>query len=160
MIWRKKAQFTCFRVYSFPEYWMYFNADFAMQTSSEYIKYDIMGILHWYRWILSRVGISKDASLRASVDILTRDNIIYHIAINILCHLQQFVTLKNSFYCVKVRFCTSVQQFFARRHGRSFKARSCNGNMRMHPRKRDDVKLVCRYRVIFSRLLLGFYRPL
>ena len=31
----------CFRVYSFPEYWMYFNADFAMQTSSEYIKYEI-----------------------------------------------------------------------------------------------------------------------
>ena len=31
----------CFHVYSFPEYWMYFNADFVMQTSSEYIKYDI-----------------------------------------------------------------------------------------------------------------------
>ena len=33
---------------------------------------DIIGLLHWYRWILSRVGISKDASLRASVDIPTK----------------------------------------------------------------------------------------
>ena len=31
----------CFRVYSFTDYYMYFNADFAMQTSSEYTKYDI-----------------------------------------------------------------------------------------------------------------------
>ena len=39
----KINKFTCFRVYSFPENWMYFNADFAMQTSSEYIKYGIEG---------------------------------------------------------------------------------------------------------------------
>ena len=32
----------------------------------------IIELLHWYRWILSRVGIWKDASLRASVDIQTR----------------------------------------------------------------------------------------
>ena len=28
-------------------------------------KVYIIGLLHWYRWILSQVGISKDASLRA-----------------------------------------------------------------------------------------------
>ena len=35
----------------------------------------IIGLSHGYWWILSRVRISKDASLRASVDIPTRDNI-------------------------------------------------------------------------------------
>ena len=35
----------------------------------------VIGLLHWYWWILSRVGISKDASLRASVVIPSRDNI-------------------------------------------------------------------------------------
>ena len=38
-------------------------------------SYIIKELLHWYRWILSRGGISKDASLRASVDkILSKSN--------------------------------------------------------------------------------------
>ena len=36
------------------------------------IRNNIIGLLHWYWWILSQVGIS---SLRASVDIPSRDNI-------------------------------------------------------------------------------------
>ena len=36
---------------------------------------NIIGLLHWYQWLLSRVGISKVGSLQASVDIPTRDNI-------------------------------------------------------------------------------------
>ena len=56
--------------------------------------YSFIGLLHCYRWILSLVVISKDASVRASADIPTRDSIhryqcdnpfIYIIAINISC---------------------------------------------------------------------------
>ena len=36
---------------------------------------DNTGLLNWYWWILCRAGISKDASLRASADIPSRDNI-------------------------------------------------------------------------------------
>ena len=36
---------------------------------------NIVGLLHWYWWILSHAGIAKDASLWAFVDIPTRDNI-------------------------------------------------------------------------------------
>ena len=38
-------------------------------------SYIIKGLLHWYRWILSFVGISTDARKLASFDIPTRDNI-------------------------------------------------------------------------------------
>ena len=38
-------------------------------------SYIIKGLLHWYQWILSRVGISTDARKLASFDIPTRDNI-------------------------------------------------------------------------------------
>ena len=40
-----------------------------------YAPAHIIGLLHWYQWILSRVRISKDASLRASEDIPMGDNI-------------------------------------------------------------------------------------
>ena len=49
-----------------------------------------IGLLHWCWWITTRVGTSRDTSLRLSVDIPTRDNIhqyqcnntFYYIEVN------------------------------------------------------------------------------
>ena len=61
-----------------------------------------IALLHWYRWILPRVGISKDESLRASVDFPTRGNIIglLHWYRWLLCSIQLFhACLGNSQNC-------------------------------------------------------------
>ena len=55
---------------------LYVNAQSEHEVPGPFVEsLDTVGLLHWYWWILSRVGISKDASLRASFDFPTRDNI-------------------------------------------------------------------------------------
>ena len=63
---------------------------------------------------------------------------------------------KKNFYGVRVRFCTSAWQFFARRHGRStsFKATSCNSDMQRHPSKCADIKQVFQYRAFIAHFWL------
>ena len=46
-----------------------------LQMTQNIYRYIIKGLLHWYRWILSLVGISTDARKLPSFDIPTRDNI-------------------------------------------------------------------------------------
>ena len=52
-------------------------------------SYTIKGLLHWYLWILSLVGISTEARKLASFDIQTRDNIHRYQGNNpiIFCYL-------------------------------------------------------------------------
>ena len=47
----------------------------TIANDTKYYSYIIKGLLHWYRWILSLVGIAKDASSRPSISQLGK---IFH----------------------------------------------------------------------------------
>ena len=63
---KEMYEFCCFLFFIFFPYGIIG----AICVSARLELKGIIGLLHWYRWILSRVG-----SLRTSVDIPTRDNI-------------------------------------------------------------------------------------
>ena len=79
--WRRTSMTSCEKLsYAFTEFDSYatkthFKGHKLLKMTRNIYSCITKGLLHWYRWILSLVGISTDARKLASFDIPTRDNI-------------------------------------------------------------------------------------
>ena len=94
---KKKLIFQCYKL---------------LQIAQNIYSYIIKGLLHWYQWILSLVGISTDAHKIASFDIPTRDNIHRHQGNNPIHVISSFFVLCWVLTWTYFHFSLLSQMFF------------------------------------------------